>query len=408
VRVVVVGAGFAGLLAAYRIAQAGLEVVVLEARDRVGGRVWSQELIPGDVRSVVERGGEFVLDGYDVMRTVVAELGLELADMTMSYYEREQRGAALVTHEDIARCAAEVADAAASAPPGTSLAEVVSRWHGSPAVLAAYLSRVEVTNGVDAGVLAATAVADVTAGFTRRPCWRVAGGNQRVAQGLAGRLGTSVWLRSPALSVEHDHQGVRVLTGDGEVAGDAVIVAVPMAVLRDLPFSPAFPGHCQDAWRRAGLAHNAKLHVPLTRPAAASAVQSVPERFWTWTATDASGQVQPVVHAFGGTQAGLAGLAVAEGPAKWASRVAALRPDLSMDPDRALLTTWNDDPWAGESYSALTVNVADGDDQLIAAPLGRVHIAGEHTAGAWSGLMEGALRSGLRAAGEVLAAANRS
>jgi monoamine oxidase len=40
--------------------------------------------------------------------------------------------------------------------------------------------------------------------------------------------------------------------------------------------------------------------------------------------------------------------------------------------------------------------------------LGRVHIAGEHTAGAWSGLMEGALRSGLRAAGEVLAAANRS
>ena len=47
----------------------------------------------------------------------------------------------------------------------------------------------------------------------------------------------------------------------------------------------------------------------------------------------------------------------------------------------------------GESYSALTVAVADGDDDLIAAPLGRVHFAGEHTAGAWAGLMEGALRS---------------
>jgi prevent-host-death family protein len=126
VRVVVVGAGFAGLLAAYRIAQAGHEVVVLEARDRVGGRVWSQELAPGDLRSVVERGGEFVLDGYDVMRTVVAELGLELADMTMSYYEREPRGAAMTTHQDMAQCAAVVATAAAS------WSDRSSGWRTSP------------------------------------------------------------------------------------------------------------------------------------------------------------------------------------------------------------------------------------------------------------------------------------
>ena len=72
-RVVVAGAGFAGLLAAYRVAEAGHEVVVLEARDRVGGRVWSQELVPGAPRTVVERGAEFVLDGYDLMRTLASE-----------------------------------------------------------------------------------------------------------------------------------------------------------------------------------------------------------------------------------------------------------------------------------------------------------------------------------------------
>ncbi len=75
-----------------------------------------------------------------------------------------------------------------------------------------------------------------------------------------------------------------------------------------------------------------------------------------------------------------------------------------MDTGRALLSTWNDDPWSGESYSALTVGVADGDEELLAAPAGRVHFAGEHTAGAWAGLMEGALRSGERAARELLAA----
>ncbi len=402
-RVVVVGAGFAGLMAAYRIARAGHEVAVLEARDRVGGRVWSQELVPGDPRSVVERGGEFVLDGYDHLRSVAGEFGLTFADMTMSYYEREPRGGAVTTHQDMAECAEVVARAAARARPGTSLAEVAGTWPGSPAALAAYVSRVEVTNGMESGVLAAAAATDATAGFARRPCWRVAGGNQLVARGLARRLGTSVRLRSPVRSVEYDQNGVRVLTDDGEISGDAVILALPMAVLRALPFSPQVPRGYRAAWQRAGLAHNAKLHVPLTRPAAASAVQSVPDRFWTWTATDGSGQVQPVLHAFGGTEQGLAALAVAEGPARWRSLVAALRPDLSLDLSRALLTTWNDDPWAGESYSALTVTVADGDDELMAAPLGRVHFAGEHTAGAWAGLMEGALRSGARAASEVLA-----
>ena len=412
-RIVVAGAGFAGLMAAYRIVQAGHEVVVLEARHRVGGRVWSQELLPGDPRTVVERGGEFVLDGYDVMRTILAELGLGLAGTAMSYYHREYRGSAgaadqVTAQEEVSDCAAAVAAACAAAAPGTSLAGVVTGWAGSPA-LAAYLSRVEATNGVSAGVLAAAAVSDVTAGFGRRPSWRVAGGNQGVARELAARLGASVRLNSPVLSIQQDHQGVRVRTAGGEAAGDAAIVTVPLAVLRRLPFSPPVPDPTRRAWQRAGLAHNAKLHLPLThgahgpRGAAPSAVQSVPGKFWTWTATDATGRVQPVLHAFGGSEEGLAALAVADGPGTWAARVAALRPELAADADRALLTTWNDDPWAGESYSALTVTVADGDEDLLAAPAGRVHFAGEHTAGDWAGLMEGALRSGERAAREVLA-----
>ena len=407
-RVVVAGAGFAGLMAAYRIVQAGHEAVVLEARDRVGGRVWSQELVPGNPRTVIERGAEFVLDGYDLMRAVLDELGLDLADTAMSYYQREYRVPGPAGRRTRPRARPWPAARPRWRPPRAGRRQarrwpgLVAGWEDSPA-LAAYLSRVEVTNGVSAGVLAAAAVSDVTAGFGRRPSWRVAGGNQQLARELAARLGASVRLTSPVRSIEHDQAGVRVLTGDGEAAGDAAIIAVPMAVLRDLTFTPPVPGPVRRAWRRAGLAHNAKLHVPLTRAAAPSAVQSVPGKFWTWTAADVTGQVQPVVHAFGGTEEGLAALAVADGPAAWASRVAALRGELALDAARALLTTWNDDPWAGESYSALTTTVADGDDEILAAPAGRVHFAGEHTAGEWAGLMEGALRSGERAAREVLA-----
>ena len=403
-RVVIAGAGFAGLMAADRISRSGHEVIILEARDRVGGRVWSAELIPGDSRTVIERGAEFVLDGYDVMRMLLSEMGLDLADASMSYYEREPRGGKEpVTQREVVECAQVIAAVAADAPPEMSLAEAAASWHGSPAALAAFLSRVTVTNGVSEYRMSAASVVGIASDLAWRPTWRVAGGAQQLAAGLAARLGSAVHLTSPARSIEHDEDTVLVRTDSGEVAADAVIAAMPMAVLRQLPFSPELPGYLRSAWQRAGLAHNAKLHLPLTAPAAASAVQSVPGRYWTWTATDGSGQVQPVLHAFAGTEEGLAALKVTDGPDAWTLDARALRPELPVGTGRALLTTWNDDPWAGESYTALTVDRAAGDDQLIAAPVGRVHFAGEHTAGSWAGLMEGALRSGVRAADEVLA-----
>jgi monoamine oxidase len=224
-----------------------------------------------------------------------------------------------------------------------------------------------------------------------------------VATGLARRLGQAVRLASPVRTVQQDHRGVHLSTADGTVTGDAAVIAVPMAVLRRLPIMPPVSGRQRAAWERSGLAHNAKLHMPLNRPAAPSAVQSVPGRFWTWTAADMTGQIQPVLHAFAGTEQGLAALAVADGPATWAARAAALRPELESDPARAVLTTWNDDPWAGESYTADTLTAAPGDPDILAAPAGLIHFAGEHTAGHWAGLMEGALRSGQRAASEALA-----
>src|SRR6185295_3177916 len=92
--VIVIGAGFAGL-AATELADRGVDVLVLEARDRVGGRVWSDRA----GGAVIERGAEFVLDGYEVLRGHAARFGLELADTGMSYYVREPRGVECTAEE---------------------------------------------------------------------------------------------------------------------------------------------------------------------------------------------------------------------------------------------------------------------------------------------------------------------
>ncbi len=400
-RVAVVGAGFAGLAAATDLRAAGHEVVVLEARDRVGGRVWSTELVPGDARTVVERGAEFVLDGYQVLREICADVGLQFADTGMTYFVRRPSGGESTTHDAMALAAEVVEAAARRAGVGHSLASVVAGLDVDPAALAALLSRVCVTSGVDLARLDARVMTGVTSAFAVHPSYRVAGGNQQIAQRLAAPLGDVVHLATPVRAVHQDEQRAWLLTDGGDVNADAVVLTVPLPVLLDLDIA-SVPPDTRAAWQRIGIAHNAKLHLPLRGPVPTSAVQCVPERFWTWTATDVSGSVQPVLHCFAGTPAGLTALQVDAGPAHWAARAAALRADLDVDQAAALLTTWNDDPWAQLSYSADTVGRLAGDDALVTGPFGRIHVAGEHTAGDWAGLMEGALRSGRRAAQEIV------
>ena len=187
-RVVVIGAGYAGLAAACELADRGVDVLVLEARDRVGGRVWSDR-VGG---AVIERGAEFVLAGYDVMRELAGRFGLELADTGMSYYVREPRGVEL---ETAALQEAGLA-AARAAAPGRSVAEVVGALDLPAAAAEAVLARVEISAALGADRLSAE-VLEHAAAFEPLPSHRIAGGNQRLAEAMAARLGDRLRLRTP-------------------------------------------------------------------------------------------------------------------------------------------------------------------------------------------------------------------
>ena len=397
-RVAVVGAGLAGLAAAVDLLDAGVDVVVLEARDRVGGRVWSEPLDgPGGSGPVIERGAEFVLAGYDVMRGWLERLGLRLVDTGMSYYVREPRGAGAVTVEEMRLAASALAGAPRR--DGVSVADLLDGLEVPPAVAEAVRSRIEVSCAWSSEDLAASVV-DHLASFEPLPSHRVEGGNQSLAIAMAARLGARVRLGVAVREVGHSAKGVLLETSTGTDLFDAVVLTVPLPVLCELEVTPPFPYDKRLALHRLTMGVAAKVHVGLRSPAPTSAVLSVPDRYWCWTATGADGDVLPVLNGFAGSPAAVDALTT--DPAVWVEGLLELRDDLHLDTATAVVTTWHDDPWARGAYSAGGLAARPGDAELVAAPLGRVFVAGEHTAGEWSGLMEGALRSGSRAARELL------
>jgi monoamine oxidase len=416
----VAGAGLAGLAAATELRRAGADVVVLEARDRVGGRVWSRRLANG---AVVEMGAEFVLPGNTAVRELAARLGLGLWDKGMFYGRREPRGGAEATADELEAAAATVGAALSTAPPELSARRFLEDLDVSPGVREALLARVEISSANAADAVAARDLGGI-AHVDREPAPSIAGGNQSLPLALAAELGDAVRLRAPVERIAwaadevagargapaagaarragaaEAPAAVRLRAGGAELDADACVVAVPASVLDRIAFDPPLPGQLAEALAGVRYGHAAKLFVPLRRPAPPSAVMSVPERYWTWTASGEGGEVQPVVSAFAGSAGALERLSVEHGPRRWLDSVAALRPELDLDPSGAVLSTWADDPWARAAYSTSPpAGLAD----LFARPAGPLAFAGEHLGGEFAALMEGAIRSGRAAARSLLA-----
>jgi monoamine oxidase len=294
----------------------------------------------------------------------------------------------------------------------THVPELLDGLDISPGAREAILARVEISAAAPAGQVAAADLAGV-AHIDDEPSPSIAGGNQRLVIALADQLGDAVRLGEPVTRVEWG-DNVRVLSRKGgagadiegieaadldEIEADFAVIAVPAGVLDRIVFDPPLPEPLAGALRGVGYGHAAKLFVPLHTPAPPSAVMNVPERYWTWTATGDGDVPQPVVSAFAGSAPALERLGVADGPGAWVESLARSRSDLDLAPEGAVLSTWDDDPWVRAAYSTTPPPELAG---AVEHPTGPLAFAGEHTAGEYHGLMEGAIRSGRRAASSLL------
>lgn len=387
-RVLVVGAGLAGLTAARRLHDAGVDVMVLEARDRVGGRVWSRQLANG---TIVELGGEWIDSSQVGVRALAEELGLEMIDTGQDFITRDLIGGPPISVEDHSRLAAALFDMletmGTTGMKTATIADLLDGLAETGPAMDVLLSRLEGTFGVSLDQVSAGEL-DEEFGLVQASTYlRVAGGNDRIAKEMADRL--EIHTKSPVDRVSQTSSGVRLHLSDRWFDADYAVVAVPLPILRVPGFLVDAPAQLRDSLGRITMGTAAKVAMATVEEPPMLRRQEPDIPAWYWTGADASGETRRAVTGFAGTGRGVTELLAQVEP-----RFRRAVPEVSLTGE-PVLVDWGADRWSRGCYSAL----GPGQRTLLpgmAAPWGRVVFAGEHVNA--SGTIDGAIRSGVEAA----------
>ena len=403
-RVIVVGGGLSGLSAARSLADAGAEVTVLEARERVGGRVWSVTLTNG---AVVELGAEWIMADDLALQRLAARFDVPLEETGASYEAREPWGDGAASLEAqrafLAAADAALAELPAGEVAAMSVGEFLDRLDGDDAARAIVMRRLA---GTCAGDLHEVALASFEGEHPfsahEGPFFRAADGNQAIAEAMARSL-ADVRTGWTVEAVERREDGVAVHAGSRVERANAVVVAVPAPIATRLSFTPALPDDVASTLDRLPMGVAAKLAVATRGRPPARSRQAADRSMWCWSANGAGGKPRRCVASFAGSRAALDSFGVSRGEVlPWLDAVRAMNSDLTLV-DEPVMYSWADDPYTLGAYSSWDPPSWAVRD-VLARPIGRLAFAGEHAAGDRHGTMEGALRSGRRAATQVLEA----
>ncbi len=187
-----------------------------------------------------------------------------------------------------------------------------------------------------------------------------------------------------------------------DLTGSRAVVALPAPLSVQVRFVPALPPKLAASLAELPMGLASKLAVPTAGEPRPRALQDVEVPFWCYAALGSEGRPRRVLTSFAGSPQAQETLRTAWGdPAPWLDRLRRMNPDVAFIGEPHMIA-WVGDPLAGGSYSAFDNRSVDRSPLFQQVHWdGRLAFAGEHTAGPWSGTMEGAVRSGQRSASQV-------
>ncbi|HEX9839961.1 MAG TPA: NAD(P)/FAD-dependent oxidoreductase [Anaerolineales bacterium] len=439
--VTVIGAGLAGLSAAYDLQRAGWRVTVLEARDRVGGRVYSVRSFSNGL--VAEAGGEFIEDSHAHMLALVKQFDLKLGRVG-SWQGQEGDWASFEGKSG------PMSDANIW---GTNLPSEIRKIWAALAELGKHVpdphwpqaapeaqrldrqSTAEWLNGLNVHPLAKNDfVQHVRSEYTTEPerhslldlarnaamfystaerksNWRVIGGNDLIPRALADGL-SDVRLNTVVTSISAMDDGVMVAHKTGNsyrtISSAFAILAVPLTTARLIKFDPPLPPAHQRMINEVSYGAVTKVMIQYRK------------RFWndkgwngrlatdapivyTWHATSHVDAEDGIITVYTGGEPGakLAALPDGERIRVAVAEVEKVFPGSSELIEHTTTVAWPNEPFTRGSYMALGPGEVTAHWRTLFEPAGRLFFAGEH-ATAYQGYMEGAVESGQRVAASII------
>ena len=436
ISVLVAGAGLAGLVAARDLAALGASVRVIEARDRVGGRVWT--IRDGFVDAQhAEAGGDLIDEAQTAIRSLADELNLRqvrILSRGFTYARQDGNGNIRLVSRSLTNGWQRIARELKELSQRYRWAE--RRWD-SP--VSADIGRQSVSRWLDEvkadGDLRTTALG-LRGFFLADPdelsllqlvdqfsldnegmpwkMYRLEGGNDRLALVLAAALGDRVNLNTELLAVSQRGGTIRASVRNGrarsQIQTDYLVSTLPASLLRRVPITPALPVQQHEAvsslkygrGTKTLLQFNTRFWRSGTRPRAFGSALPIGAG---WEANEDQRGKSGILSLLAGGSASdeTAAIVEREGVPGLVRALAWLG---SSDAELVgwRQARWESDPWSRGGYAVFDPAFKPAQRGWLAQPYGRMFFAGEHTSIRWQGYMNGAVESGHRAAAEVRAA----